>query len=351
MALFSLMAKLGLDMSEFESGMKKAPKVAASAASSIKSYLAGAFSVGAITSIAKATLDYAGKIIDLAEAYDLTTVQIQKMQEAAAKNGVELSALTQATVKITEARKKATEGDVSAFNAFSRLGISVDQLSDKNISSYDILIKVAEASSKSARTYEDQAAMVDLLGGKSVKLVGALRELATIEPLALVSQEQLETLDKYGNKAENILNTLKRLGIGYAGFVGQAAENRISLQLKALDLALSRFGIKPSDIIGSFGAKPSTPSAVNPATGMPEGYTQFGRATGEQFGPEVAPKVKVVKERSRFDRPSTGSLASIGGLYFGADYNTRLMSTAEKQVRELEKISTNTKDTAERLSE
>lgn len=351
MALFSLMAKLGLDVSEFQTGLKRAESSASTFGPKLKSYLAGAFSVGAVTSMSKAVLDYAGNIVDLAEAYDLTTAQIQKMQEVASRNGVELDRLTQATVKITEARKKATDGDVSAFNAFSRLGISIDQLSDKNLSSYDLLIKVAEASSKSARTFEDQAAMVDLLGGKSVRLVGALRELATVEPLALVSQEQLETLDKYGNKAENILTTLKRIGVGYAGFVGQAAETRISLQLKALDLALSRFGIKPSDIIGAFNAKPSTPAAVNPATGMPEGYTPFGRATGEQFGPEVAPKVKVAKERSRFDRPSTGSLASIGGLYFGADYNTRLMNTAEKQVRELEKISTNTKDAAESLKQ
>jgi hypothetical protein len=91
----------------------------------------------------------------------------------------------------------------------------------------------------------------------------------------------------------------------------------------------------------------------------------FGRATGEQFGPlesgqswqmlqaGISPSgsTRMGKSGGRFDRPSTGSLAAIGGLYFGADYNTRLMSNAEKQVRELERISSNTKETADSLKQ
>ena len=64
MALFDLIARLRLDGSGFESGLRHANK----ASERLKAQLLSAFSVTAITLAAKKTMEYAGHITDLSEA-------------------------------------------------------------------------------------------------------------------------------------------------------------------------------------------------------------------------------------------------------------------------------------------
>ena len=384
MALFSLMAKLGLDLADYDSGLKKAGKMTQestskmasdvkSAGASIAQHLGKFFTVAALSAGIKFMSDAAGKIVDLADAYDLTTEQIQRMETAAIGAGVPLDAMVEATVKISEARKKATQGDEDAIEAFRKLGISLGDVSNKNTTNYDLLLRVGKASKDAAVSYDAQQAIVSILGAKSVKLTQAMRDLAELGPISFVTDEDLRKLDSATSKVEQLAMKIRNSALAFGSTVisfheGLAAGEKAYVE--ALDRGLGKkvakeeysraflsvmSGMKLVRKDGKLVAETASQvqSAENPQVSGPESLLG-GALTEDDFAWLEDAKMKKAQKAeraSRLDRPSTGSLASIGGLYFGADYNTRLMTTAERQVRELEKISTNTKDTAERLAE
>lgn len=376
MALFEMIGKLGLNTAEFQGGMKRAESIASAASNKIKGFLAEAFTATAVVAFAKHIASLAGNILDLADAFDTTTDQIQIMQEAAARNGVQVEQLLQSTVKLAQVRQKAIEGDKNAIAAFNRLGISIESVTDANKSNYDLMIEVASAFANSNRTFADQAAVMDILGGKSIRLMGAIKSLKELGTINLISEEELTRIDAAADAIEEAGRSIQRVlveVIGGALKAGQLAwESYIQTVMQffmelqkggrdviprairaAIRGALSPFGQEPEPPKGP----PTVPIVPEP---MPPGYTPEGRSGSDPFGPpkpgqtweqfnqefKAKPKENAAAaERERMQRPSTGNLASIGGLYFGADYNMRLMTTMQKQLSALEKIDVNTKET------
>ena len=362
MALFSLLGKLGLDASSFNAGLKETTKRTQSWASGMKGQLAAAFSVGAVIAWAKATAGAADTIMNLADAYDVTTDKIQLMQEAAARNGVQAEQLLTATVKIGEARKRALEGDEKAASAFSRMGITMERLNDKSVDNYDLMTDIGKASEGSNRNFQHQADLVDLIGAKGVRLVAAIRQLEGLN-INLVSKEQLETVDALGDKYGEVIESIKRANLSLFGELFGRGQKLLEGQIQShiqfwtelskggtqsalRGLRAAEEGIRSAYVDGVRDSAPlrEYPTAQGDQDKMPAGYTREGRSTGESFDVPVAPIA-----RTRFDRPSTGDLARIGGLYFGADYNTMLLQSQQKQINFLSKIADSTASTVEVL--
>lgn len=378
MGLFSILGRLALDTSAFEAGIKRADSATTGFANKlsgdIKSKLAGAFSVGAVAAWAKSTADWAGNVVDLADAYDLTTEQIQKMQEAASRGGADVNALIQSTVKIGEARARALKGDPEALSAFSRLGVTLADLNDRNQTNYDLQVKVGTASDQSARSFDDQQAMVELLGSKSVRLTGALRELASLGPINIVPDAQVRALDELGNKAEAVYQSIVRanaeasanvfgkgqdvfeayfqaanqFGVGFRNAEGKGFKQRMKLAFDYAETAI-RDVMNPQK--SKTGQSPTLPNGPLFGSDNPL-FSMLGRDSGEMFGPSAPIKEKKdAAARSRFDRPDTGNLARIGGLYFGADYNARLYDLTQKIERHVARSADANVTTADALKE
>jgi hypothetical protein len=364
MALFSLLGKLSLDSTGFNSGLKTAETKATSFASQIGPKLAAAFSAAAVVSFAKATYSAVDNIRNLADAYDVTTEKIQLMQEAAARNGVQAEQMLETTVRIGEARKRALDGDMKAIQAFSRMGISLDDLNDKNKDNADLISQVAKTSSETNRNFQHQADLVTLIGGGSVKLIGALRELETLD-INIIKDKDLEAIDQLGDKAEEairaaergaktVVGTVFRSGQMYFEAIAQfqtqfwteIGKGGTQAGLRAFRAGIE--GIKSvfQETQVDVPAKRDYPTQDTAANAMPAGYTREGRATGEPFDVPVA-----VRKRERMQLPSTGDLARIGGLSFGADYNLRLLRSIDSQVSYLSKIADATKTTADVISQ
>jgi hypothetical protein len=366
MALFSLLGKLGLDTSLFTTGLKDAEKRASSWASRMGPKLAGAFSVAAAGAYIKMIASAAGNVLDLADAYDLTTDKVQLMQEAASRNGVQLDQMLQSVVKIGEARQKAFEGEEKTIAAFARMGISVDDLNDKSKSNYDLLSQVAKTSSESNRNFQHQADLVDLIGAKGVRLVGAFRELQSLD-INLVKNEDLKKVDAMADKIENLMNAIKRAStsavgqtIGFfeatkAGDVAYAAARKRGMSESEANKEYSRAFLSQmgnmklerinGKLVDTTVPPPAKPEYEN-AAGMPPGYTREGRA-----GTELMDVPFAKRKSNDFKIPSTGDLARIGGLSFGADYNLRLLRSIDSQVSYLSKIADATKTTADVISQ
>lgn len=227
MALFEMIGKLGLNTAEFQTGMKQAESTASAASTKIKGFLAGAFTATAVIAFAKHIASLADNILNLADAFDTTTDQIQIMQEAAARNGVQAEQLLQSTVKLAQARQKAIEGDKNAIAAFNRLGISIESVTDANKSNYDLMIEVASAFANSNRTFADQAAVMDILGGKSIRLMGAIKSLKELGGLNVISKEELQRIDAAADAIENAGRAIQRIAVRVIGLSAAFGELRV----------------------------------------------------------------------------------------------------------------------------
>lgn len=343
MTFFNLIAKLGLDSSSFDAGMKRAESSASKLGGVLKSRLAGAFSIGAAVAITKQALNDAGRIVDLADAYNMTTKQVQILMEAAAENGVELENLTQITVKLLEARQRAMKGDEGAINAFARMGVSVKRLNDEQLSNFDLLKEIGSASSARNDSLQSQADLLELVGNKSAKAAEAIRQLHNTEPLIIVPDDQLRKLDKIGDKFTQIWNTAKSLGMI---LVVQSVED-VGKTWDSFDEMMSKaFGIKPMS--ASRRPEDNTDYAALNAGGYQASVDaiEANRDVEKRKGSKIE---RMRSEKSKFSRAEGGSLAGMGGLFLGADYSLRLMDVQKKQADILTKIEANTSKTATAL--
>lgn len=122
-----LVGEISLDGSGFKRGLQGVQ----SGLDSIKGQLAAAFSVGAITALAKKTIEYAGHLTDLADRLKVSTDYLQEMQYVVKQNGASVEDLTATFEKLGEARINALRGDVKAQQNFASLGVSMGDLQTK----------------------------------------------------------------------------------------------------------------------------------------------------------------------------------------------------------------------------
>ena len=80
MAILSLIAKLGLDGSTFETGLKRAKSLTDKFRSSVGAQLGAAMSVAAVTAFAAKVVQTADAIGDLSEQLNISTDDVQRLQ-------------------------------------------------------------------------------------------------------------------------------------------------------------------------------------------------------------------------------------------------------------------------------
>lgn len=359
MGLFSMLGRLALDTTAFEAGIKRADSATTSfsnkLSADIKGKLSGAFTAGAVIAATKAILDHTGKIVDLADAYSITTEQVQILMQAAAENGVEEEKLLQITTKLAEQRQKAIEGDDKAIAAFARMGIALQRLQSAELDNFTLLKDVGAANAARTDTLQNQADLTDLLGAKSAKAAEAIRQLSTATPILIISNEELRKLDEVGDKISAIALALKNLGGLTLGAGFNIAGKDIAFTKAMLLLSL---GVKPdaktmAAMVGVDLKDQVEPdfSAFN--AGGYDAATQAIEAARANRKPETVKTAREMAASSsgRFTRPDTGSLARIGGLYFGADYNMRLMTLQQETKRLTERIAVSNEAIAQSVKE
>ena len=117
-----LIGEIGLDGSGFSRGLNKAKGEASTFANGlggIKNAIAGAFSVGAITALAKKTIEYASHLDELADRLGVTTEYLQEMQFITKSNGGSIDDLTKSFEKLGAARMAALNGNGKAKADFN----------------------------------------------------------------------------------------------------------------------------------------------------------------------------------------------------------------------------------------
>lgn len=226
--IFQLMARMGLDSTDFKLGVKQAESAFGAFSkrvsgmlksqigggfASIGASLAGMFTVGAAVNWVKSVSDAVGEIKDMADLLEISTDEVQQLQKAAAGSGQSFEAVAMAMQRIQQLRAQAEAGDKGASGLFAILGIDPSKGSAADI--------IKQALSASSRGVAENAAAFDLLGKKAASLRLVFDELQQQGPIKLISEEELDRIDQASKRLENALYDLK---VASAPFIASAAE-------------------------------------------------------------------------------------------------------------------------------
>jgi hypothetical protein len=229
MAIFSLIAKLGLDGSSFEGGLKRATSLTDKFRSSVGAQLGGALSVAAIGAFASKVIETADAIGDLSEQLNISTDDVQRLQVLAGQTGVSFEAMAKSITAVGQERLKAVEEGGKAREFFKALGLDVAELNKNSISNVEILRRMGEAHDNAGKSAKTQAALIGILGEKAFKAAGAISKLSEQGEIKLISKEEIDNIGKLADR----LDELKRQSIVAAApevsFLEAYTENLTSL--------------------------------------------------------------------------------------------------------------------------
>lgn len=374
MSLFSILFKLGVDGSQFETGMKRVQSTGTAIAKDFKkevgSTLAGMFAVDKVVEYGKKAVDLAGKLTDLSSKLGVSASFLQEMSYAAELGGGSLDDVSSALEKLSIARAKALGGDSGMVDAFAKLGVSAEMLRTARLE--DIFAKVGSA-------FEG--------GINPQPLLGALREIAGKGATALIpamadglgdAAEKARTLglvmeDKVVGALDDIGDRVSTMFSGLMVFIG-----KVSALLLPILSRLEAIGAVASTAY-SLVTDPKANTDKNPLSRAQFFFSQLGQSyqasldEQQQEALDAAAKKERVRElRKRFplfdveadgkptartQLPSVGTalgtaqdpLARIGGFTsFGASQD-RVIQNLQEQVRQLSYIARNTSETNRRL--
>ena len=216
---------LGLNTTEFVTGMAKADKVIADFRKSINKM--GPVVLGASAAFVAATvsaLHYADSIADVAVANNVSIDTIVKLQNALAMNGGEAENASKIMSGFTKSVESAADGSIKAQQAFADARVSIDDL--RNLSDEDLFKKTIEGLDKIPDALTRNGIAMQLFGraikGVDVKnLNTSMKDGAELaEQQAKAIQDAGDTYDILGQKARDFNQMVaEKLGPTIKSFV------------------------------------------------------------------------------------------------------------------------------------
>ena len=188
MALGDVIARLsvhlGLETAAFEKGSKRAEarmsgfeKNMSRASNAVKTAfvgMLGVFAVDQIVQVAKAGLEYASSLGEVASQLGVTTKALQEYRYAASQAGIEQGEMDQALSQLTRRLGDAAQGSKSIQAAFDRLGVNIRDANGHVRDAGDVIPLIADGLQQIESPAERAAILVDLFGKAGQKLAPLL---------------------------------------------------------------------------------------------------------------------------------------------------------------------------------
>lgn len=359
MAIFSLLAKLGLDGTAFETGLKRSQSLAKGIGREISGSLAGMFAVDKLAEFGSRAIETAGKLNDLSTRLGVSVEFLQEMQYAAEQSGASLEDVAGAVEKISIARMKALAGDQTTIENFAKMGVSMQQIKELG---GEGLFKAF------GKRFES--------GIDPQKLIGPFRELAGRGAGALIPAMS-EGLDKSAQQARN-------LGLVMSNEVVASLDDfndRVDIMKKGLETGIGGLVAKMGDpllkqldalgagIQGFFGAMFDPGRAGFQIDHWFEQFSQSRRTALDEMDAEaedkraerqrrdeLRSKSRIMEQQGTFKTvavsAATGDqLARTGGFTAFQTNMDRYFGAVRTQAQDIRDISRNTQRTAEAVEE
>lgn len=352
MGALSLLAKIGLDATAFEIGVKRlqstGEKFGTNFKAAVTSRLGAALSVAAVTTFAHSVSEAADRVGELAEQLNITTDDVQKLQMAATLYGVKFESVANAILKINDARMEALTAEGPMRESFLNAKFSLDDLKDSATGSEQILITLGERLNADRNNAQLMAAATDLLGLKLVKAAMAAGTIKNIGPIQLFKEDDIKQIEKFNDQMDLLAKTAQVTFLPVIAWLARTFEvlnERIADGTKLLGgggFAKFFSGLSMGLMSPVFAVEQLfTESKTTTKPGIP------GKP-----GLNLPQEIQEPKPAARFALGGTqDSLARIGGFTGFQSNQNLVIKQAIEQTVQLKAISRNTKRTSEALTE
>jgi hypothetical protein len=382
MSLLSLIGRLSLNTDGFEAGLKKAESATSAFSEKMVAGLgaaaAAAFSVATVERMISSIHDAQVEIGKLARQYGITTDEVQKLQKASGRLGLEFGDIAPILERIQKARAKAAQGgDIGEHIAdnFNKLGVS-----DKDIvsmkSGVEILREMGEAALKNTGRLDVQNAQFEMFGKHAVVIKNIVQQLANLGPVKMFDEENIkkaEEVEKMRKENQRNLNiafaplsdTWSRVLLeGRKGM----SEERNRPEQRGWGTSDPRWWYEKT--IGTLrGAAIGAWNGLKDPTELPS-LAAFDRASQNNAARRKQAAIDLDRMRSGGEmhwnsfkeveqttaisgiasRGGQGSLANVGGYFFGDQANQSLLSESKKTTYLLEEIKEKTEKIADNFT-
>lgn len=214
MPILKLLAELGLNKTGFDAGMDAATAKSKAFSNSLKSTLAGAFSVAAIAAYTRHVIETVSHIEDLSQKVGVGTETLQELDYAAKQSGSSLDAVANSFRALSKARLEALQDKNSkAGQAFGAMGISSGDLKSENLE--QTWKRIAETIRTTDFGAAELAIVDELLGraaGELLPMFKAGVEQSSEEARNLgliISDEVVSSIDDAGDAIDRMATKLK----------------------------------------------------------------------------------------------------------------------------------------------
>ena len=205
-----LQGEISLDGSGWQRGLDSA-KVAADrfatqTLSGIKNQIAGAFSVGAISQLTRATIQWAGELRDASDNLGVNVEWLQRVTNGAKEAGASLGDVSKLINEINKSRLEAFNNPSSkAGQAFGRLGVSSSDIT--GLSTQAFVQKLID----SFRNGVSSQSAIDIqeVGGKTAKDLIAAFSSQFASDAPILTEDIIDQLDSVGDKFTSLATLLK----------------------------------------------------------------------------------------------------------------------------------------------
>lgn len=219
MSMAELKAKLSLDNSKFESGMRQAQDRARAFGSQMASSLGSVLAAGALVKMGSDAIQLGDRINDLSQKFNISAESLQRIGNAASVNGSDLEGVAAAMNKLAVNSQKALLGNKELAESFANAGISIDDLKTKNTE--ELFYQIADAIAEGKLEGKEFATVTELMGKSAGDLLVTLRMggKAIRDIGGEMGVMSAETTEKLSAIDDQMAVMTKRFGIAFAEIV------------------------------------------------------------------------------------------------------------------------------------
>lgn len=216
-------------------------------ASKIGPAIAGAFTIGAITSFAKEVIDLAGDISDLSARTGIGSDAIQELKYAAEQTG---SSIDSVVGSIEKMGIKLTEASDDTLRAVGALGLSIDDL--RQMRPEDAYTAIADAVAGIEDPMRQVEVATELMGKAAAENLPAIKAgLSDLRQEArdlgqVMSKDAVEGLDALGDAWGIVIGGAKRLLGEFIADIAKATKDLKDLQASVASKNID--GSKPTSV-------------------------------------------------------------------------------------------------------
>jgi hypothetical protein len=205
-------ARLALDASGLDRGLKSAQSSVASFAKQAGQALAAGFAFNKIVQGFASAIEKGDQLQDIAEKFGISASKLQLLGNAASVFGSNVEQVSAGLNKLSLAQQKALSGDTGLQASFAEVGLSLEDL--QKMKPEDILLRISDSFASGANNGRQFIIVNELLGKAQTDLIKVLNQGSTAiieqgEAMGVLSDDQIASLSEMSDAIKTLQITLQ----------------------------------------------------------------------------------------------------------------------------------------------